>query len=327
MRIQSLAGKPIEQHSSPNQGGTMSDHRGVVLHIAEGTYQGTINWQMNPDQRYSDGTTVTTCSTWIVGREPGEWAQMVDSNRIAWCQRDGSRTWLSIELAGNSTQSPTAWQIEACAQLFVWSHLEYGHALAIADNESERGLGHHSMDREYLGVEWGHDSCPGPGTIAAKPAILQRAKAIIQGDDMPLDQTDLNNIRAVVDIALTSKFDSATAIALEKARPWQYNGGGLPGFLPAGTGTLLYFSDLCNKVNTLLPEILAKVTDDDAEAEQIIATVNADMATLQAAVANVDEEVIAKLGDAGMTVAEKADLLRAVLGDDAAAVGALLAAG
>jgi hypothetical protein len=146
-------------------------------------------------------------------------------------------------------------------------------------------------------------------------------------EPVPLDQNDLNNIRAVVDIALASKFDSATAIANEKARPWQYNGGGLPGFLPAGTGTLLYFSDLCNKVNTLLPEILAKVTDDDAEAEQIIATVNADMATLQAAVANVDEEVIAKLGDAGMTVAEKADLLRAVLGDDAAAVGALLAAG
>jgi hypothetical protein len=50
-------------------------------------------------------------------------------------------------------------------------------------------------------------------------------------------------------------------------------------------------------------------------------------ANLQTAISNVDEEVWAKVPDPGISVAEKADLLRAVLGDDAAAVGALLAAG
>jgi hypothetical protein len=50
-------------------------------------------------------------------------------------------------------------------------------------------------------------------------------------------------------------------------------------------------------------------------------------ANLQSAISNVDEEVWAKVPDPDITAAEKADLLRAVLGDDAAAVGALLAAG
>lgn len=183
-RVRALAGLKIAQYTSPNAGGTMSAHRGVVLHIAEGTYKGTISWQMNPDQRYADGTRVTTSSTWIVGKSPGEWAQMVDTSRIAWTQRDGSRTWLSIELAGWAPEKPTQWQVEACAQLLAWAHREHGVPLAVADHPGERGLGHHSMDREWLGEEWGHEACPGSGVIGAKPAIVARAKQIVEGDDV-----------------------------------------------------------------------------------------------------------------------------------------------
>lgn len=183
-RVRELAGRPIEQHNSPNRGGAMSDHRGVVLHIAQGTYRGTISWQMNPDQRYSDGTRVNTCSTWIVGRQWGEWAQMVDTDEIAWAQRAGSRTWLSIELAGWAPDGPTEWQVEACALLLAWSAAEHGHVIVRADHPGERGLGHHSMDREWLGEQWGHDQCPGAGVIAAKDAIVARAKQI-EEDDMP----------------------------------------------------------------------------------------------------------------------------------------------
>mgnify|MGYP001427146941 CR=1 FL=1 len=184
-RIRELAGLPIEQHNSPNTGGRMSDHRGIVLHIAEGTYRGTISWHMNPDQRYGDGTKVTTSSTWVVGKNHGEWAQMVDTDTVAWCQRSGSHTWLSIELAGYSGDKPSAWQVEACAQLLAWAHKHYGVPLAVADTDAKRGLGHHSMDREWAGVEWGHEDCPGKGVIAAKPAIVARAKEIIEEDDMP----------------------------------------------------------------------------------------------------------------------------------------------
>lgn len=183
-RVKSLADRPIEQHSSPNIGGSMSSHRGVVLHIAQGTYRGTISWQMNPNQRYASGGTTTTSSTWIVGKDAGEWAQMADSTRIAWTQRDGSRTWLSIELAGWAPDKPTAWQIEACAQLLAWAHREHGVPLAVADHPGQRGLGHHSMDREWLGEDWGHEACPGKGVIGAKAAIVARAKEIEEDDDV-----------------------------------------------------------------------------------------------------------------------------------------------
>lgn len=200
-RATKLGGHAIEQHDSPNQGGAMSGHRGVVLHIAEGTYRGTISWQNNPNQEYRDGTKVTTCSTWIVGRAEGEWAQMVDSSRIAWCQRDGSRTWLSIELAGYAPNPPTAWQIEACAQLLVWAHITHGIPVAIADHPDERGIGHHSMDREWLGEEWGHDSCPGSGVIGAKSAIAARARAILAGedDDMAFDELQEARLNAATE--------------------------------------------------------------------------------------------------------------------------------
>lgn len=189
-RVHELAGLSIEQHNSPNRGGAMSGHRGVVLHIAQGTYRGTISWQMNPNQRYADGTPVNTCSTWIVGKERGEWAQMVDTSEIAWAHRGGSRTWLSIELEGFAPAAPTDWQVEACAQLLAWSAKTYGHRIARADHEGERGLGHHSMDREQFGVEWGHEACPGSGVIGAKNAIVARAEEIAEGEDdmQPKDQ-------------------------------------------------------------------------------------------------------------------------------------------
>lgn len=187
-RVKSLGDYPIEQHSSPNTGGAMTGHRGPVLHIAQGTYRGTIAWQLNPDQRYGDGTKVTTSSSWVVGKEWGEWAQMCDSDTIAWCQRSGSRNRSSIELAGYAPAAPTAWQIEACAQILAWEHRTYGVPLDVADDPSQDGLGHHSMDREWLGEEWGHDACPGAGVIAAKDDIVARARAILNApeeDDMP----------------------------------------------------------------------------------------------------------------------------------------------
>lgn len=180
-RLRQVAGYTVRQYDSPNKGGTMSDHRGVVLHIAQGTYEGTISWQMNPDQRYQDGTRVTTCSTWIIGRNRGEIAQMADSDRVAWAQRSGSNTWNSIELAGYAPNPPTAWQIEASAHVLVWLHRTEGVPVQVASNESGRGLGHHSMDRESLGVEWGHDACPGSGVINAKPTIVEQARAILAG--------------------------------------------------------------------------------------------------------------------------------------------------
>lgn len=186
MRVATIAGHLVEQHSSPNHGPAMRRHLGVVLHIAQGTYRGTIAWQMNPDQHYADGTAVTTSSTWIVGREPGEVAQMVDSGVVAWCQRAGSYDWLSVELAGFAPAAPTDWQVQACAHLLTWAHEHYTVPLRVAAHPGDGGgLGHHSMDREkWLGEEWGHEACPGAGVINAKPGIVALAQRLATGEGM-----------------------------------------------------------------------------------------------------------------------------------------------
>jgi hypothetical protein len=184
-RITAIDGLAIEQHASPNAGGKMTDHRGLVLHIAEGTFRGTIAWQNNPEQRYADGTRVTTSSTFIVGRKFGEWAQMVDADRVAWCQRGGSYEWLSVELEGHAPDVPSPWQIEACARLLAWAHGQYAIPIQTAAHPKERGLGHHAMDREWMGEEWGHDACPGVGVVTSKAVIVARALELIEERDMP----------------------------------------------------------------------------------------------------------------------------------------------
>jgi len=189
-RVKQLDNFSIGQLNSPNIGGKMTDHCGLVLHIAEGSYEGTINWQENPDQKYADGTKVTTSSTWIVGRNTGEIVQMVDSDVVAWCQRSGSLTWNSVELAGHSTDNPTEWQINACGALLYWLHKTYAVPLEVATNPSQRGLGHHSMDRENLGEEWGHEACPGPKVIAVKSNIVSYAKYLLNKEN-PVPEVNL----------------------------------------------------------------------------------------------------------------------------------------
>ena len=168
-----------------NQGPSMVEVRGLVLHIAVGWYEGTISWQRNPDSRVS--------SHFVVGREQGELAQMVDTSVRAWTQGDGNGRWLSSEnegfLAGDRRnpggwERLSPWQIEANAQLLAQAHRKHGVPLRIADHPGELGLGHHSMDREWLDEMWGHDQCPGAAIVAQKPLIVARAKQIVEGDDV-----------------------------------------------------------------------------------------------------------------------------------------------
>lgn len=233
MRVRQLGGYAVEQYNSPNTGGAMTGHRGPVLHIAQGTYRGTIAWQLNPDQRYGDGTRVSTSSSWIVGRQRGEIAQMCDSETIAWCQRGGSRNRSSIELAGYAPERPSVWQIEACALILAWEHRTYGVPLSVATDPTQDGLGHHSMDREWLGEEWGHDACPGAGVIAAKPGIVELARHIINGGEDDMFNAD-EFVRALQDPRVAAWFAAA---------PWRYAGGGIP----AGMSALSVLNELLTR--------------------------------------------------------------------------------
>jgi Domain of unknown function (DUF1906) len=107
-----------------------------------------------------------------------------------------------------------------------------------------------------------------------------------------------------------------------RAFPWQYVGGGIP----AGMSTLGVLNELVvsARAQKLRDEAILAAVRDDADKAEILAHVDAKAAELAVQVSQVDEEVWAKVPDPGVTAAEKAALLRAVLGDDAAAVGALL---
>lgn len=169
-RWELAAWRPTEAH-----GGDMSEHRGLVLHIAEGFFEGTIAWQHNKANKVS--------SHFVAGRDHGQLAQLVDTDETAWTQRAGNGHWLSLECAGFTVghelhpthpgwEKLSPWQIECAAQLLARMHHQYGTPIQLATTSSGRGLGHHSMG----GVDWGHRDCPGPPIIAQKAEILARAK-------------------------------------------------------------------------------------------------------------------------------------------------------
>lgn len=169
---------------TPNQGGPMVEVRGLVLHIAQGGYEGTVAWCRNPGAEVS--------AHFIAGRA-GQRAQMVDTDVTAWTQRVGNGHWLSVECEGFTPDALTDAQLEFCAQLLARGHRVYGYPLQLATSPAGRGLGHHSMGAEN-GVDWGHSACPGPAITAQKPAILARAVQIIEeGDDSMPSVDDLLN--------------------------------------------------------------------------------------------------------------------------------------
>lgn len=107
-----------------------------------------------------------------------------------------------------------------------------------------------------------------------------------------------------------------------RAFPWQYAGGGIP----AGMSTLGVLNELVlsARAQKLRDEAILSAVKDKADTAAILARVDAKAAELAAQVDQVDEAVWSKVPDPSIPVEEKAALLRAVLGVDAAAVGAAL---
>lgn len=156
----------------------MTQQRGMVIHIAEGYYEGTISWQKNPDANVSSHFVVAGPHDVPKGRPDGKIAQMVDTSTSAWTQRSGNGKWLSVENSGFTPGALSAAQIESNAQLYARGVREYKWPLKLAANPNDVGLGYHSMGCSY---NWGHCDCPGPNIIAQLPTILDRANIILNG--------------------------------------------------------------------------------------------------------------------------------------------------
>ena len=145
----------------------LTEVRGLVVHIADGTFAGTISWERNP---------ASNVSSHFVAAKDGRLAQMVDTHDRAWTQRTGNSRWLSVECEGYGGQTLTSAQLDALARLLAEAHRRHGVPLQVTSSSSGRGLGHHSMD-----PDWGHQSCPGAPIIAQKAEIVARAQRIING--------------------------------------------------------------------------------------------------------------------------------------------------
>ena len=168
-----------------NHGGGMSEYRGLVLHIAEGYYFGTINYMLNDP---SSASSHFVCGDGALGQgKDGDLAQMLDTSVVAYTQIAGNGHWISVECAGFTPHPLTAAQVETVAQLLAWCHTTHGVPLQLAVDPTGRGLGHHSMGTNghdnptdtWTGPTWGHTDCPGPAIYNQKPAILARARQIV----------------------------------------------------------------------------------------------------------------------------------------------------
>lgn len=159
---------------TPNHNTGSVECRGVVIHIAEGSYDGTIAWQKNPD---------ADVSSHFIAAKDGRACQMVDTADTAWTQKAGNGHWLSIENEGHVPDKLSSNQVEFAAQILARAHTVYGVPLQVATSPDGRGLGHHSMgSHPGYADDWGHSQCPGSNIINQKPAIVARAKEIVEGD-------------------------------------------------------------------------------------------------------------------------------------------------
>jgi hypothetical protein len=276
---------------SPNRttGGMVADVRGVVVHIASGSFEGTIAWQRNPDAEVS--------SHFIVSRS-GEIVQMVDTSDGSWAQKAGNRTWLSIENEGRTPGDPgykpgqeklTDAQITANARILVKAHQIYGAKvpLQLATAPAGRGLGHHSMGAES-GADWGHSACPGTAIKAQKAAILARAAELAGGapattppeDDMQLGDTfTIPNWDKDPRLPANESTSVQTALAVAQQRSYQ-----------AKLGTDLILAQM--KANAAADEVRDKALQ--AAVDGITSNGGPDSAPIVAAVKKVGDDAQAQ---------------------------------
>jgi hypothetical protein len=150
-------GQPINH--SP---GGMLEHLGLVVHIMEGTLDGTDGWFRNPKAQAS--------AHFGVGKG-GLTYQWVDTDDKAWAQAGGNPSWVSVEMEGHAGDLLTALQMVAVAKLYAWGQKLYGWPQRPTDSPALGGLGWHGMG----GTVWGgHVGCPGDPIKAQRMAILGR---------------------------------------------------------------------------------------------------------------------------------------------------------
>lgn len=149
-------------------GGVTRPPRGMVIHTAVGSYEGTISWCNNQS---------SNVSCYFVCSKDGRIAQLVDLNNRAWTQSAGNSEWIGVEFEGFGDRGEplTDAQLTSAATILAWLHQSYHVPLQITDDpKNGRGLIYHGAG----GKDWGgHYACPGTQVVAQRPEIIKRASA------------------------------------------------------------------------------------------------------------------------------------------------------
>jgi N-acetylmuramoyl-L-alanine amidase len=164
---------------SPNEniGGVTRPPQGMVLHIAQGYYQGTIGYEHNP---------AAQVSSYCVVSKNGDITQVIDLDDKAWTESAGNDAWIGVEFEGFVPDALTPMQITAAARILAWLNEHYGVPIQPTDDPvNGHGLGYHSMG----GLAWGgHFQCPGPNIVAQRGEILYQAQQLAQPKDIVVPQ-------------------------------------------------------------------------------------------------------------------------------------------
>lgn len=182
----------------------MRAHDLIVLHTMVGTLASTDAFFR------AEGFTGIE-SHFGVGHD-GTVLQWQDLDFIADAQLDANPRAISIETAdvgpgfppwntrdGEKVPAWTGAQIEAIAHVVAWCCSRYGIPCELVPDSrpDRRGIGYHRLGVDPFRVPGGErwstadgKSCPGPRRIAQIPRVLDRARALMNGDDMPLSAED-----------------------------------------------------------------------------------------------------------------------------------------
>lgn len=208
-RMPGATWRPISENHSYGGMGTI---HGVVLHIMQGTLDGSDAWFRNPAAQAS--------AHFGVGKD-GRIFQWVDTHDKAWAEVAGNSNWISIEHEGNSGDKLTDAQLAASARVCAWAARTHGFPLQITDSPNGQGIGWHGMG----GAAWGgHYDCPGT------PIKNQRAEliAIAKGDAPAPEEDELKYVSLSTKKPLKGKRGDTPSVVWDKVYAGEKKDGIIP---------------------------------------------------------------------------------------------------
>ena len=152
--------------------------RGLVLHVMQGTLEGTDAWFHNPQSGVS--------AHFGVGVN-GELYQWVDTTEKAWAQGNGNTSWYSVETEGYLSDPLTDAQIGTCGVLLEWLQAMDHFAMQVTDDVNGEGLIIHSAG----GSAWGGHSCPGDIRASQRPSIIAAATGQSSEGEIDVKMSDV----------------------------------------------------------------------------------------------------------------------------------------